>query len=66
MPNIYEENFKYKVKINSNNKDFFMTINTMSWELPGSLAIKNRVLSLPWPGFDPWPRNFLISGMTKK
>ena len=27
-------------------------------EFPGSLVIKDSVLSLLWLGFDPWPMNF--------
>ena len=29
-----------------------------TWEFPGSLVIKDLVLSILWPGLDPWPGNF--------
>ena len=33
-----------------------------SWhEFPGSLVVKDLVLSLLWLGFDPWSRNFCMS-----
>lgn len=27
-------------------------------EFPGALMVEDLVLSLPWPGFDPWPGKF--------
>ena len=29
-------------------------------EFPGGWAVKDLALSLLWPGFDPWPRNFCM------
>ena len=35
-------------------------------EFPGGLEIKDLVLSLLWPGFHPWPKNFCMWWASKK
>lgn len=36
-------------------------------EFPGALMVEDLVLSLPWPGFDPWAWELLCAmGVAKK
>ena len=38
-----------------------MTSSGTDKEFTGCLVVKDPVLSLLWPGFDPWPGNFCMS-----
>ena len=40
--------------------------NRHTREFPGTLAIKDSVLSLLWFGFDPWPGNLLMPWVQRK
>ena len=35
-------------------------LKQQKWEFPGGLVVKGLVLSLLWPRFNPWPRNFCM------